>query len=90
MQAIITRYLPPTNTKPSRVKASCARGSVTISYPHELSGEEVHVFAASALVAKFVKEDVAQYKTPADKNPWNRKRVVGQLPSGEHAHAFVS
>jgi hypothetical protein len=52
MQAIQTKYLPATNFKPSRIKATCAAGSITIAYPHELSGQAVHRAAAEALVDK--------------------------------------
>lgn len=53
MQAIETKYLPPTNTRGSRIKATSASGlSVTVPYPHELSGMECHWEAARALVAK--------------------------------------
>lgn len=52
MQAIQTRYLGPTNTRGSRIKATCAAGSITISYPYDLSGQAVHRRAAEALVSK--------------------------------------
>ncbi len=52
MQAIITKYLPATDYREARIKATCSSGSVTILYPHELSGQAVHRAAAEALVAK--------------------------------------
>jgi hypothetical protein len=52
MQAIVTKYAGPTNTRGSRIIAKCEAGSVTIPYPHELSGEDVHRKAAEALCAK--------------------------------------
>ena len=53
MKAIRTKYLGPTNTKGSRIRASDEDGnSITIGYPHELSGEAVHRAAAEALCAK--------------------------------------
>ena len=52
MQAILTKYHGPTNSKGSRISAKCDAGSVTISYPHELSGEAVYRAAADALVKK--------------------------------------
>jgi len=85
MQAIITKYLPATNTRGSRIKASCERGSITIDYPHELSGDAVHIAAADALVAKFVKEDKGKYGT--ERNPWESPRVCGEMPDG-CAHVF--
>ena len=53
MKAIRTKYLGATNHRGSRIKADDYEGhSVTISYPHELSGEAVHRKAADALTAK--------------------------------------
>ena len=52
MQAIQTRYLCPTNTRGARIKATCAAGSITIDYPHELSGQACHRKAAEALASK--------------------------------------
>jgi len=52
MQAITTKYIGPSNVKGSRIKASCDAGSITIPYPHELSGQDVHAKAAMALVRK--------------------------------------
>jgi hypothetical protein len=88
MQSIQTKYLPATATKPSRIKATCDRGSITIGYPHDLSGDAVHVAAADALVAKFVKEDAKKYG--AHDNPWSLPRVCGGLPDGSLAHVFIT
>lgn len=52
MQAISTKYIGPSNVRGSRIKATCDAGSITIPYPHELSGEDVHKAAALALIAK--------------------------------------
>jgi hypothetical protein len=53
MIAIQTKYLGPTNTRGSRIKAWTDSGfSVTISYPHEISHELCHFEAVKALVAK--------------------------------------
>ena len=52
MQVIQTKFLPATNTRGSRIKATCAAGSITIGYPHELSGQAVHRAAAEALASK--------------------------------------
>jgi hypothetical protein len=86
MQAIITKYLPATNFKCSRIKASCERGSIIIDYPHDRSGDDCHILAADMLVAKFVKEDVKGYGTT--KNPWNLPRVCGGF-NGDMAHVFI-
>jgi hypothetical protein len=53
MQAIHTKYIPASNVKGSRIKATSDGGlSVTISYPYEFSGHLVHFQAVKALVAK--------------------------------------
>ncbi len=53
MKAISTKYLPATNTRGSRIKAHDSDGhSVTIGYPHELSGAAVHAKAAVSLCLK--------------------------------------
>ena len=53
MQAIVTKYLCPTNNSGARIKASCEAGTVTIGYPHERNwGAEAHSEAVKALVVK--------------------------------------
>lgn len=52
MQAIQTKYLPATNTRGPRIKATCAAGSITIGYPHELSGQAAYRLAAEELAHK--------------------------------------
>jgi hypothetical protein len=89
MQAIHSKYLPATNNRGSRIKATCERGSVTIPYPHELSGDEVHRESVRQLVAKFCAEDLATYGTPIESNPWNRPFATGCLPGGTFAHVFI-
>jgi len=74
MQAIQTKYMGPTNTTGSRIKATCATGSVTIDYPHELSGMDCHAKAAYALLAKM---------------HWDYKLVGGQLADQSYAFVMV-
>ena len=88
MQAIITKYLPPTNTKPSRIKAECERGSIIISYDSELGDEGANRKAVEALVARFVKEDAAKYGSKPESNPWARPFVTGGTKSF-YCHVFV-
>jgi hypothetical protein len=52
MQAIMTKYIGPTNSRGSRIKAWCSAGSVTIDYPHQLSNEAVYWEAAKTLIVK--------------------------------------
>lgn len=53
MLAIQTKYLPCTNTRGSRIKATVGDRSVTIPYPHHFSHELVHFEAVKALVEKY-------------------------------------
>ena len=89
MQSIITKYLPATNNRPSRIKAICDRGSITIPYPHDLSGDAVHIAAVSELVHKFAAEDLATYGAPKEGNPWLRPFATGTLSNGSVAHVFI-
>jgi hypothetical protein len=79
MQAIQTRSLPTTNTRGARIKAWAVSGSITIPYPHELSGQACHRKAAEALVSKL---------------GWNDTHygglLGGQLESGDYAFVFNS
>ncbi len=87
MQAISTKYLSPTNYKGARVKAECERGSITLSWPDELSGDAVHIWAKGELIKKFVAEDAKRYGSK--ENPWVRPTVCGQIKSGEYVHVFT-
>lgn len=49
MQAIVTKYLGPTNYRGARVKATCDAGSVTLSWDHALNPEGNHRVAANHL-----------------------------------------
>ena len=51
-QAVVTKFLGPTNTRGSRVNAKCAAGSLTVSWDHALSVDGNHASAAKALVEK--------------------------------------
>lgn len=87
MQAILSRFIPATNFKGSRIKATCGRGSITVDYSHEGNCEEAHILAVDALIARFVGEDAIRYGS--ERNPWSKPRVCGQLPDGDYAHVFV-
>lgn len=49
MQAIQTKYIGPTNFRGSRVKASCAAGSITLGWLSELDTDGNHRHAAETL-----------------------------------------
>lgn len=65
--AIVTKYLPATNHRQGRIKATCQAGSVVIAYPHELSINAAHAKAARALASKW---------------GWGGVYVQGALPQG--------
>lgn len=90
MQAITTKYLSPGNVRGARIKATCERGSITIDYPHELTGWRCHEAAAKALVAKFLKEDERgdRYSTPPGENPWGRPMVCGGMNGSGYAFCW--
>ncbi len=52
MQSITTKFLSPTNTKGSRIKATCEAGNVTVSRDYGLEVGENHMAAADALRVK--------------------------------------
>jgi hypothetical protein len=72
-QAITTKYLGPSNTLGSRIKATAAAGSVIVHIDNALNIEENHAKAAEALANKF---------------KWQGSWYIGSLP-GEHGYAFV-
>jgi len=78
LQAIETKIIAATNHRGTRIKASCERGSITISYPYEMNTAAAHVFAAQCLVNSFLREDEERFG-PQPKNPWAAPRVSGWL-----------
>jgi len=52
MQAITTKFIPPTNFKGARYKAMCEAGTVTLDCDYSLNSEGNHARAAKALVEK--------------------------------------
>lgn len=85
MQAIVTKYLPATETKGSRIKATCAAGTITLDY-HSIGdgslGEEgLHAEVARQLKLKMARKGGAH---------WDRPTVCGCLPDGSFAHVFTA
>ena len=73
MQAITTKYFSPTDTRPSKIKATAAAGSVTVSYDHSLNAEANHKAAAMALCVTF---------------KWEGNLNSGELPNGNRVFVF--
>ena len=87
MQVITTKIMPATNTKPTRIKASCERGSIIVSYDHAGSAEEGHRHCALKLCRSFVEADAMQHgEASIASNPWARPFVSGQLANGDWVH----
>ena len=51
-QAIVTKYLGPTDRRGARIKARCEAGTVTINWDYSLDTQENHERAAMELVYK--------------------------------------
>ena len=49
MQAIVTKYIAPTNTRGARIRAFCEPGSITIEWDYVLNREANYRKAAVAL-----------------------------------------
>lgn len=75
MQAITTKYLPPTQTKPGRVKATAEAGSVIVSWQDEIDIAPNHMLAALALSEKF-----------GWIGPQYGRLIQGELPGGGFVH----
>ena len=92
MQAIITKFIGATNTKPARIKAKCERGEITVGWPDwSQNPEQAHIEAAKALIRKFNAEDLTQYgeQSVKESTGWNQNFATGSIPSGEYVHVFV-
>lgn len=66
-QAIVTKYLGPTDCRGARIKATACAGSITVPYDYGLSTQAAHGAAARAL---------------ADKFGWVGNMVGGSTPDG--------
>lgn len=73
MQAIKTKYVGPTNTRGSRIIASCDGGKITHNYAHNIDVEQNHIDAALALCKKL---------------GWDGELATGYLDNG-YVHVFV-
>lgn len=73
MQAILTKFHGPTNTKPARVSAYAEAGKITMSWDHGLTQEQNHLRAADTLKVNM---------------GWAGELVQGALP-GQPGYAFV-
>lgn len=75
MPAIRTKYLCPTDTKGSRVKAECKAKSIVVKWDYSLDIEDNHIRAAKKLCVKL---------------EWNCSINSGQLKDGSFAHVLYN
>lgn len=79
MQAIETKYIPPTNNKGARIKAQCAAKTIIIGYPYEFDGQKAHRYAMNELC-----------QVMGGKYGWNSSDfVTGQLKNGNYVHVNI-
>ncbi len=77
MQAITVKYIGPSNTKPSRLKATAANGhSVTVPYslPDETADWQGYNRAALALCEKL---------------GWTGEMIAGAIDNGAYVYVFT-
>lgn len=81
MQAIQTKYIGPTNTKPARIKAWCAAGSVMVSFHSIEAADDQDRYEQAAKMLR-------------DKLGWGGdsygRLVTGNLPNGDFCHVFAT
>ena len=84
MQAIVTKFFGPTNRMGARIKASCERGSLTVSWDYALGIEQNHRAACEALLARFAMED-------HERNPgtWPSEHHWGEFLTGQTGDSMV-
>jgi len=89
MKAIETKYLGPTDSNNSRIKAECARGKITISYDYGLTVCENHRAAAQALCEVFEASDKAEYGVDCSSWAWwGGECITGELKNS-YVHVFA-
>ena len=67
MQAILTKFIAPTDHRPSRIKATCQARSLTLSWEHAWNPDGNHRAAAQALATQL---------------GWHGRWISGDLPDG--------
>lgn len=88
MQAIRTKFIGPTNTRPARVKAECERGNLAVEWAQGLGVDSNHRRAAQMLLAKFAAEDAEKYGKTMGDHHWG-EFVSGTLTDGCGVHVLI-
>lgn len=81
LAAIVTKYVPCTNTKPSRIKVMSQRMTKFYSYDTRVNCEDAHIVAVSKYLDDIKAEDLAKY---GDDKGWGdiSDFSIGGLPEG--------
>lgn len=78
-QCIETRYMGPTDTKPSRIVSTFGDNKIYVSFDHEFNVRENHIIAANKLIEKhnlfcLPREDYQLISA------WNRHNEMMHIP----------
>lgn len=87
-QTITTKFLGPSNVRGSRIKASCERGSIVISWDHSFNSSNNHENAVKALLEKFTQEDFKKYGIEKG-HGWDSAQWVGGWNEKNGGYSFV-
>lgn len=68
-QAIVTKYMGPTNYRGARIKATAAAGSMTVNWDYRFEPDTNHSIAALAFARKF---------------GWPETYIGGQMADGRY------
>ena len=85
LQAIVTKYIPMTNTKGARIKATAAAGSLTVSLS-KLDGDDGRKDAITRNDAQHW--EVARLL--CEKFKWNVSLQTGALPNGDYVQVMTT
>ena len=93
MQAIITKYLPPSYVKGVRIRATCEAMTIILSWDpgcgpedHGHNPEDNHKAAAAELCLRMDKRCAKLY---GSKPQWNKPKITAELKGGECVHVFI-
>lgn len=84
MQAILTKYHGPTNTRGSRISAQAASGRIYLSYDHALNLDANHEAAATEYANRL------GWLSGAPEQPTDRRYelVSGGIYTGDYVHVL--
>lgn len=84
--AISARFLPPTNTRPSRIVVASQRSRAVFPYNDERSHEGPFNEAVSCYLARIREEDQKEYGRETTGWGTLSSYSVGQLPDGTYVY----